>query len=181
MADETRAPSGVIENTAMIGLAAAIGTALAADVQSPEWRNVIHIGAPIAGKLVQMLLAALVGDTLGGAVISAAKRVGGSGAAILAALAIGLSTAPAYAQETQPAPPPVIGVGNGSVSLYVFDIGWPNGIGVNGVEFVRFRLSADLSEIWARPSLRPLGGICLIPRVDSALGPACAAVGLPGA
>lgn len=172
MADETRAPSGVIENTAMIGLAAAIGTALAADVQSAEWRNVIHIGAPIAGKLIQMFLAALIGDTLGGAVVSAAKRVGGGGAAIIAALALGLASAPARAQE-QPQVP-TIGVGGGSLSLYVLDVGWPSGIGVNA-EVVKFRLDAGLLDVGESGRAYPLGLLCLTPKVGDAISFACGA------
>lgn len=179
MADETRGPSGVIENTAIIGLAAAIGTAIAADVQSPEWRNVIHIGAPIAGKLVQMLLAALVGDTLGGAVVSAAKRVSGGGAAILAAIALGLAAGPASAQE-QPEPP-TFGVNANGASIYAFRYGWPRPtVEVNAVEFIVVEAQADLDETWGRVGFRPLGGICLIPRVGPALGPVCEPIGIGG-
>lgn len=93
---------------------------------------------------------------------------------------LGLASAPAYAQDAQPMPPQV-GCHSNGCGIYVFKFGWPRPtVGVNVVEFFTVEAQAGLAEVWGRPAIRPLGGVCLIPRVGEAMGPACTPVTVGG-
>ena len=95
MAEGTRNPSGVIENSAVMGLAAMIGVALSGSIEDPNWQKVVIAAAPIAGKLFMMLISALIGDTLGGGI----KKGFSSLALVGAVFAAGATPMPAFAQE----------------------------------------------------------------------------------
>ena len=134
MADETRAPSGIIENTGFIGLFAAIGVALQNYVPS-EWHMVLAIAAPIVGKYAQMLVAQITGDNLSEIIKPSARLI-----PIMFALGLGLATAPAHAQVA-PDAPPAISCGGGACNFYLVSGGWsPHSkriyVGGNAVDFV---------------------------------------------
>lgn len=94
---------------------------------------------------------------------------------VLAVLGL-LCAGPVLAQDATP----TFGCGGGTCSIYVLDVSWPPAIGINAVEFARFRLGVGVGGIAQEASLSPLGGICLIPRVGEAMGPACQPVSIGG-
>ena len=160
MADETRAPSGYIENAGILGLCGAIGLAINSSLDlSSEWAMVVTLAAPIVGKWLQLLAANFFGSNIGDVIKPSARL-------IPLLFALGLA-APSPSHAAQEIPP--IGCGAGSCSLYVFDVGWPGGVGINAVEFVRFRVGADLPMVVQDAHISPIGGACLIPKLKDAI------------
>ncbi len=171
MADEetTRNPSGWIENAGILAIFGSLGLWLSGLVEDQHLQNAIIVGMPIAGKTVLIAINNAMGGTLA-SLIGAGPMTGAKLALVGLVSAVGLAFAPvsAYAGEIPP-----IGCGGGSCSIYVLDVGWPGGVGVNAVEFARFRVGADLSEIVQDTHVSPIGGLCLIPKVGPAVGPFC--------
>ena len=112
-----------------------------------------------AGLLTDEQAQAAYGGLAAFGLYSLRQGVSKSGPAAAVLLALGLASAPAYAQE-QPAPP-TVGCHPNGCGLYALSIGWPRPtVGVNAVEFVRLDVQLDLDEVWARPAIRPLATAC---------------------
>lgn len=171
MAEATRDPSGWIENAGILAIFGYLGLWLSGQVADPHLQDAIVLAMPIAGKTLLIWINNRLGGTLA-SLVGAPAMKGAKLAVWGLLLAAGLALAPvrAFAGEIPP-----IGCGGGSCSIYVLDVGWPGGVGVNAVEFARFRVGADLSEIVQDTHVSPIGGLCLIPKVGPALGPFCPA------
>lgn len=83
---------------------------------------------------------------------------------VLAVIGLGLMASPTASAEE----PPTFGCGAGGCSIYVLDVGWPEpSVGVNALEFVRFRVGAGMTAGFESAQVSYLGGLCLIPGVKS--------------